>query len=102
MRNALGRIAASTVHPHAAADGEPEAVASEQKAAAPVEETTVQILDLPVTRAPRKARQASAKETEQILGSVLEALPQPKQPGQGRRGSRRASSAGTVTPPAES
>ena len=66
-----------------------------------VVEAPVEILDIPVARAPRSPRRTSPKEAEQLLGSVLEALPEPKQPGEGRgrRGSRRASTAGTVTPP---
>jgi ribonuclease E len=55
----------------------------------------VAILDIPVARAPRASRRISSEDAESILGSVLEALPEPKKPGQGRgRGSRRASSAG--------
>jgi ribonuclease E len=55
----------------------------------------VAILDIPVGRAPRASRKVSTEDAESILGSVLEALPEPKKPGQGRgRGSRRASSAG--------
>jgi ribonuclease E len=56
---------------------------------------SVAILDLPVTKAQRAPRRISTHDAEQILDSVLEALPEPKQPGQGRsRVSRRASSAG--------
>jgi ribonuclease E len=61
-------------------------------------EAVVEILDIPVKRSARSSRRISTKDAEDILGSVLEALPEPKQPGQGRgRVSRRASSAGIVT-----
>jgi ribonuclease E len=45
----------------------------------------------------------STHAAEQLLDSVLEALPEPKAPGQGRRVSRRAGSAGQVVsaPPAD-
>ena len=61
------------------------------------QESVVEILDIPVTKTTRPIRKISTKDAEQILGSVLEALPEPKQPGQGRgRVSRRAST-GIVT-----
>lgn len=70
-------------------------VPAEKVAAA---EAVVEILDLPVKKSTRQPRRISAQDAEQILDSVLEALPEPKQPGQGRaRVSRRASSAGVVT-----
>ncbi|GAA3741828.1 hypothetical protein GCM10022239_16810 [Leifsonia bigeumensis] len=64
------------------------------------EEETVAILDIPVKKSSRPARRISSKDAEQLLDSVLDALPEPAQPGTGRaRTSRRASSAGlTVTP----
>jgi ribonuclease E len=55
----------------------------------------VSILDLPAPASSRRTRRISTHDAEQILDSVLEALPEPKQPGQGRsRVSRRASSSG--------
>jgi ribonuclease E len=61
-------------------------------------DAAVEILDIPVQRAQRQPRRMTNHDADQLLGSVLEALPEPKQPGQGRgRGSRRASSSGTVT-----
>jgi ribonuclease E len=39
----------------------------------------------------------SKQVTEQLLDSVLEALPEPKQPGQGRARSRRVTTAGGST-----
>ncbi|WP_167041858.1 Rne/Rng family ribonuclease [Salinibacterium sp. ZJ454] len=110
VRHALAQIAASTVqHPTEAAESatsgkqtQLEAIAetarhdaksdSEKVAAA---EATVAILDIPVKKASRPSRKISTADAEQILGSVLESLPEPKQPGQGRtRTSRRASSSG--------
>ncbi len=86
VRNALARVAASTVH----------TTEIPVQEAAPVQETApepVAILDIPVTKAPRQPRKISTHDAEQILDSVLDALPEPKQPGQGRsRGSRRVSS----------
>jgi ribonuclease E len=65
-------------------------------------EAPVAILDIPVKKSARTSRRISTQDAEQILDSVLDALPEPKQPGQGRsRVSRRASSAGTVTPTSE-
>ena len=67
-----------------------------------VKEPAVAILDIPVSNTAPAEPKISTHDAEQILGSVLEALPEPKQPGQGKsRGSRRASSQGktvTVTP----
>jgi ribonuclease E len=95
VKNALAQIAKSTVHldevPHAA------------EAAAPVADAApVEILDIPVQKASRASRRVPAPEAESILDSVLGALPEPSAPGagRGRRGSRRASTGGTVTPPA--
>jgi ribonuclease E len=53
----------------------------------------VAILDIPVTKAPKNSRRVKAKDAEQLLDSVLDALPQPKQPGQGRSRSRRVTTA---------
>jgi len=85
----------------AKADATPQADAkgdsTAEDGAAESQEEVVEILDIPVVKAPRAARKISSEDAEQILGTVLDALPEPKQPGQGRsRGSRRASSAGVV------
>src|SRR5690606_6651183 len=57
-------------------------------------EETVAILDIPLKKSARAPRRISSKDAAQLLDSVLEALPEPAQPGTGRsRGSRRASSA---------
>ncbi|MEO5919798.1 MAG: hypothetical protein ABIQ01_01510, partial [Pseudolysinimonas sp.] len=57
----------------------------------------VEILDIPVAKGSRSQRRISTQDAEQILGSVLEALPEPSEPGTGRgRRSRRAGSSGAV------
>jgi ribonuclease E len=88
-RHALAQIAASTVlHEQGLeADAEPN--------------TTVEILDIPVvSTSSRGNRRRRTPDAEVLLDSVLEALPEPKQSGQGRaRVSRRASSAGAVITP---
>ncbi|HEV7567124.1 MAG TPA: Rne/Rng family ribonuclease [Microbacteriaceae bacterium] len=69
------------------------------ESAAPIE--SVEILDIPVT-APKSRQRVKSKDADQLLDSVLEALPQPKQPGQGRSRNRRVTTAGltgiAVTP----
>ncbi len=116
VRHALAQIAASTV-PHAAeshhvpvsddgAHGRSTATTeaerpSVERATIAAAEAAVALLDVPAggTRNEPNQRRMSTKDAEDILGSVLQALPEPKEPGKGRRrGSRRASSAGTVTP----
>uniref|UniRef100_UPI00286D2B97 Rne/Rng family ribonuclease n=1 Tax=Pseudolysinimonas sp. TaxID=2680009 RepID=UPI00286D2B97 len=102
VKNALAQIAKSTV-PHVEHHGtatHPVEVHSVEEVAVAVAEAAVEILDIPVQKAPRSGRKVSTADAENILGSVLEALPEPKLPGQGRRGSRRASTGGTVTPSA--
>jgi ribonuclease E len=55
-----------------------------------------------VAKAPRSSRKVSMQDAEEILGSVLEALPEPSSPGTGRsRRSRRAGSAGAVVTPGD-
>jgi ribonuclease E len=56
----------------------------------------IPVLDIPDSQVSRQARRVSNRAAEQILDAVLEALPEPKQPGQGRsRVSRRATSSGS-------
>ncbi|HEY0258667.1 MAG TPA: Rne/Rng family ribonuclease [Lacisediminihabitans sp.] len=115
VKNALAQIAASTIAPTETAEpgpivAEPGLIVVEEMPAAPsraeeasvaAAEAAMAILDIPVAKVQRPPRRISTHDAEQILDSVLEALPEPKQPGQGRsRISRRASSAGTVHPPA--
>ncbi|TFD74849.1 Rne/Rng family ribonuclease [Cryobacterium fucosi] len=76
--------------------------ASEAEAAASVPliddaSESVAILDIPVKKSPRSRRTVSKQVTDQLLDSVLEALPEPKQPGQGRSRSRRVTTAGGST-----
>jgi ribonuclease E len=104
VRNALARVASVTVHTDPVTEPVPVPVVD----SVPVSESTgaaeatsvdapIAILDIPVATQPRQQRRISTHDAEQILDSVLDALPEPKQPGQGRgRVSRRAGSAGQV------
>jgi ribonuclease E len=88
VRNALAMVAAKTVvhteHEHEHEDPTPADV-------------PVEILDIPVVKSQRSSRKPRMADADVILDSVLEALPEPKQAGQGRaRTSRRAGSAGNV------
>lgn len=79
-------------------EGASEAPSAKEAESAPEQETTessepVAILDIPVTKAPKNNRRVKAKDAEQLLDSVLDALPQPKQPGQGRSRNRRVTTA---------
>ncbi|PZF60620.1 ribonuclease E/G [Curtobacterium sp. MCBD17_013] len=61
---------------------------------------SVAILDIPLSAAPvRQPRPVSTEAAESLLDSVLQALPEPKQPGQGRNRSRRVTS-GSISAPA--
>jgi ribonuclease E len=118
VRKALAQVAASTVHLDHAEHGQsdlerlelPVEVAPEPQrsgrargrtsAPAPAAESIVDapqettVLDIPVTSAPRSSRRVS--NADDLLGEVLDKLPEPKQPGQGRsRVSRRASNSGS-------
>jgi ribonuclease E len=117
VRKALAQVAASTVHvdhehvEHAEAvaevapepprsgrsrGGQARAATTPVAEASGVEVRDPTILDIPVSRAPRSSRRVSNKDADELLGSVLDALPEPKQPGQGRsRVSRRATSSGS-------
>ncbi|BDZ46566.1 Rne/Rng family ribonuclease [Naasia aerilata] len=93
-RHALALIAASTLHKDAVEEAhghEPQAPAASAPVQLPAQVPVLDepILDLPVV-APPKTRQLPP-EAESLLDSVLEALPEPKKPGQGRSRSRRVS-----------
>ena len=100
VRKALAQVAASTVHiDHAEqADHDHDHDQIEQVPAS-VESVVVEpdeatLLDIPVARSRRSSRRVS--NADDLLGEVLDALPEPKQPGQGRtRVSRRATSSGS-------
>jgi ribonuclease E len=88
----------SPTDPPAPADPETPA----PQASSPDAEETVAILDIPVKKSSRPARRISSKDAEQLLDSVLDALPEPAQPGTSRsRTSRRATSAGLTGAPTE-
>ena len=61
----------------------------------------IEILDIPVAKAPAAQRRISNRDAEVLLDSVLGALPEPKQPGQGRSRSRRVSTAALSAPTPE-
>ncbi len=61
-------------------------------------ENTVAILDIPLNAAPKREPRQVAPDAESLLDSVLQALPEPKQPGQGRSRSRRVSSPSISAP----
>ena len=58
---------------------------------------SVDILDFPVKKVERAIRRPSKEVTDQLLDSVLDSLPEPKLPGQGRARSRRVTTAGGST-----
>ncbi|MEO6504438.1 MAG: Rne/Rng family ribonuclease [Terrimesophilobacter sp.] len=77
---------------------EAASAAAAEAVSAAAAEAAIAILDIPVKKSSRPQRRISTKDAEDILDSVLDALPEPKQPGQGRsRRPRRASSAGVTT-----
>jgi ribonuclease E len=108
VRNALARVAASTVHPHphddaASSDGAAPA-ARDGASETPVESAPiasaapVTILDIPIEVPPTTPR-AADPAAEQLLASALDALPAERTGSRRRRGGRRAGSGGVVTPP---
>ncbi|MDY7527996.1 MULTISPECIES: Rne/Rng family ribonuclease [unclassified Cryobacterium] len=89
-----------TVTPVAEASAPVEAPSITQAVAADLTEAntgSVEILDIPVRKSSRARRTVSKQVTDQLLDSVLESLPEPKQPGQGRSRSRRVTTAGGST-----
>jgi ribonuclease E len=103
MKSALAQIAASTIAaPHANADADAAADVDAVAAAAP-EESAVE--DQEPAERPKKARKkrqpadrAPKTEADQLLDSVLKALPEPKAPGQGRSRRRVTTAALSGTP----
>ncbi|GAA1738577.1 Rne/Rng family ribonuclease [Microcella frigidaquae] len=64
---------------------------------APATAVTVEILDIPVESKPARQRRAiDPSSADELLGAVLEALPEPPAPGTRKRRSRRATS-GTIS-----
>jgi len=102
VKSALAQIAASTIHPHEeGAAVEPVegivAIAAEvvETSAAPAERPKKQRKKRQdAERAPKKPK----TETELLLDSVLDALPEPKAPGQGRARRRVTTAALSGTP----
>jgi ribonuclease E len=80
LNNVIGKIAASTVAAHEAAG----------------EESPIVLPAAKISPEPTKPAEA-----EKLLEAVLDALPEPKAPGQGRRKPRRASSGAAAAPVAE-
>jgi ribonuclease E len=94
MKSALAQIAASTIH-HA-----DEAEASEPAAAAeaPVERPKKRKKRSDATAKQPAAKKEPKTEKDMLLDSVLNALPEPKAPGQGRSRRRVTTAALTGTP----
>ncbi|HXH35403.1 MAG TPA: Rne/Rng family ribonuclease [Plantibacter sp.] len=70
--------------------------AAEDRSREPAAESaapTLSLLDLPIAPAAEKPRRSAVVDPERLLDSVLDALPEPKKPGQGRGRSRRVSTA---------
>ena len=80
LNNVIGKIAASTVAAHEAAGEESPIV---------------------LPNAKNSVESAQPAETEKLLEAVLDALPEPKAPGQGRRKPRRATSGASSAPVVE-
>jgi ribonuclease E len=57
------------------------------------------ILDIPIAPAAGSGARVDKRAAEDLLGSVLDALPEPKRPGQGRGRSRRVSTAALTGTP---
>jgi ribonuclease E len=95
VKSALAQIAASTIHPSV------EDSAIVEAAVASVEAVLDAKAEPPAReKRPRKKREPRAPRTEKdaLLESVLEALPEPKAPGQGRSRRRVTTAALTGTP----
>ncbi|MFI8632125.1 Rne/Rng family ribonuclease [Microbacterium sp. NPDC077663] len=86
VKSALAQIAASTIQPH------------EEPAPVVVEETVTAERPERAKRPRRKKAEAPKTDADRLLDSVLEALPEPKAPGQGRARRRVTTAALTGTP----
>ncbi|GAA3646854.1 Rne/Rng family ribonuclease [Microbacterium marinilacus] len=96
VKSALAQIAASTLsHPQDRPEGQPELQIELPEGPRPPASDGGSAPER--SKKPRKKRspeaQAPKTETEQLLDSVLNALPEPKAPGQGRGRSRRVTTA---------
>ncbi|WP_342357063.1 Rne/Rng family ribonuclease [Paramicrobacterium chengjingii] len=105
-KKALSQIAASTIHPDtdsaekqvSTADG----TGDHEKVAMPdssEQGNSVAILDIPIEPAQHASRPIDKREAEDLLGSVLDSLPEPKKPGHGRNRSRRVTTAALTGTP---
>jgi ribonuclease E len=90
---AVAELSSTELHGrHLAADGTRE---PDSDAATPQQKVEpVAILDIPLTKAANSKPRVKSKDAEELLEHVLEALPEPKQPGQGRNRNRRVTTAG--------
>ncbi|MDT3343737.1 Rne/Rng family ribonuclease [Microbacterium aquilitoris] len=86
VKSALAQIAASTIQPH------------EEAAAAAAEEQVAERPERAKRPRRKKADAAPKTDADRLLDSVLEALPEPKAPGQGRARRRVTTAALTGTP----
>ncbi|WP_104081805.1 Rne/Rng family ribonuclease [Cryobacterium sp. Y11] len=95
--------AEASAEQHAKAEQAPvTAPANDAPAITPAADTndsseSVDILDIPLKKSTHNTRRPSKQITDQLLDSVLDSLPEPKQPGQGRARSRRVTTAGGAT-----
>src|SRR5690606_37620241 len=100
VKSALAQIAASTIQPHDVPSQDEET--GTEAATTPVIELPTPVEDAPAPeRKKRKKRQEPSRpksEAELLLDSVLDALPEPKAPGQGRSRRRVTTAALTGTP----
>jgi ribonuclease E len=100
-RGGRGRGSRRTSDAQAAAAQEPPSTAIPVEADRHEPEIAVSILDIPVAGHPEQKPRVDRAQAQELLGSVLDALPEPKQPGQGRA-RRRVTTAGltggVVTP----
>lgn len=96
VSRAVAAIAAKTVHHDSPVTGAielPSPATADAEAATPA----IDVLDIPVAKKQGRSRAPIDPTTaDQLLGSVLEALPEPPAPGTRKRASRRVSS-GTIT-----